>query len=130
MSSSFLLKWGVQTPYLFHENSTPRSDSANLEPSELIFYPQILEPRCNRESFSANVPERVGRELYAPGFFAAVDAGVGSVMCAFNRVNDSFSCQSQSALQSLLKDDGGFKGWVVTDWGAQHDLLPTVMNET
>ncbi len=30
---------------------------------------------CNRESFSANVPERVGRELYAPGFFAAVDAG-------------------------------------------------------
>jgi beta-glucosidase len=80
---------------------------------------------CNRESFSANVPERVGRELYAPGFFAAVDAGVGSVMCAFNRVNDSFSCQSESALQSLLKDDGGFKGWVVTDWGAQHDLLPS-----
>ena len=80
---------------------------------------------CNRESFSANVPERVGRELYAPGFFAAVDAGVGSVMCAFNRVNDTFNCQSHGGLQSLLKDDGGFKGWVVTDWGAQHDLLPS-----
>jgi hypothetical protein len=37
---------------------------------------------CNRQSFSANVAERVGRELYTPGFFAAVDAGVGSVMCA------------------------------------------------
>ena len=80
---------------------------------------------CNRQTFSANVPERVGRELYAPGFLAAVDAGVGSVMCAFNRVNDTFSCQNHGALQSLLKDDGGFKGWVVTDWGAQHDLIPS-----
>jgi beta-glucosidase len=62
---------------------------------------------CNRETFSANVPERVGRELYAPGFLAAVDAGVGSVMCAFNRVNDSFACESDGALQKLLKDDGG-----------------------
>ena len=68
---------------------------------------------CNRAVYSANVPERVGRELYAPGFLAAVDAGVGSVMCSFNRVNDTYACQSKGALQKLLKDDGQFKGWVV-----------------
>ena len=45
MSSHFLLKRGVQMPYLFHENQTPRSDAANLEPSEPVFCPQILEPR-------------------------------------------------------------------------------------
>ena len=78
---------------------------------------------CNRQTFSALVPERVGRELYAPGFFAAVDAGVGSVMCAFNRVNDTFNCQSHAGLQSLLKAEGKFAGWVVTDWGAQHELF-------
>eukprot|EP01043_Picozoa_sp_COSAG02_P065305 COSAG02_NODE_9811_length_2103_cov_1.258483_2_plen_87_part_00 len=37
-------------------------------------------------------------------------------MCAFNRVNDTFNCQSRNGLQSLLKDDGKFDGWVVTDW--------------
>ena len=46
MSSFFLLKWGVQILCLFGQNQTPRSDSANLEPSEPIFCPQILEPRC------------------------------------------------------------------------------------
>ena len=45
MSSFFLLKRGVQILCLFSQNQTPRSDSANLEPSEPIFCPQILEPR-------------------------------------------------------------------------------------
>ena len=45
MSSFFLLTWGVQILCLFNQHQTPRSDSANLEPSEPIFYPQILEPR-------------------------------------------------------------------------------------
>ena len=44
MSSYFLLQWGVQILCLLSQNQTPRSDSANLEPSEPIFYPQILEP--------------------------------------------------------------------------------------
>ena len=45
MSSYFLLTWGVQILCIFNQNQTPRSDSANLEPSETIFCPQILEPR-------------------------------------------------------------------------------------
>ena len=40
MSLYFVLEWGVQIHYNFHENQTPRSDSANLEPSEPIFCPQ------------------------------------------------------------------------------------------
>jgi beta-glucosidase-like glycosyl hydrolase len=80
---------------------------------------------CNRESVSANVGERTGREMYAPAFLAAVNAGVGSLMCAFNRVNNTFACQNPLALQRLLKDVGGFRGWVVTDWGAQHDSIPS-----
>eukprot|EP00040_Diaphanoeca_grandis_P025314 m.140041 g.140041 ORF g.140041 m.140041 type:complete len:728 (+) comp30098_c2_seq1:32-2215(+) len=78
---------------------------------------------CNRQTFSANVAQRVGRELYAPAFLAAVDAGVGSVMCAFNRVNNTFACENEGSLNKLLKNDGGFRGWVVTDWGAQHDSI-------
>lgn len=71
--------------------------------------------RCTYTNLmQANVGERTGRELYAPAFFAAVDAGVGSVMCAFNRVNNTYNCESPDAF-SLLKDPtaGGFRGWVV-----------------
>ena len=45
MKSFFLLKRGVQILYLFNQNQTPRSDSANLDPSEPMFRPRILEPR-------------------------------------------------------------------------------------
>ena len=45
MGSYFRLERGVQIPYIFHENQTPRSDSANLVTLEPIFCPQFLEPR-------------------------------------------------------------------------------------
>ena len=56
MSSFFLLKWGVQILCLFSQNQTPRSDSANLEPSEPIFYPQILEPRPRPAASNTSCP--------------------------------------------------------------------------
>jgi beta-glucosidase len=75
---------------------------------------------CNRQTYSANVPERAAHEIYLPSFLAAVDAGVGSVMCAFNRVNGSYSCENDGTLNGYLKGRlGGFDGWVMTDWGAQ-----------
>jgi beta-glucosidase len=82
---------------------------------------------CNRQTMSANMDERTAREVYLPAFFAAVDVGVGSVMCAFNRINDTFACENSGALGRWLKDEsavgGGFRGWVVTDWGAQHNSI-------
>ena len=81
----------------------------------------------NRHTVSSNVPERAGRELYAPPYRAAVDAGVGCAMCSFNRINGStYSCAKDSSLQSWLKGDLGFDGFVVSDWGAQHSTLDAV----
>ena len=78
MSSFFRLKWGVQILCLFNQNQTPRSDSANLEPSEPIFCPHILEPRCDRDSYPAF--QRGKRERDA--FFAKMQACTGGVnMC-------------------------------------------------
>ena len=73
---------------------------------------------------SSNVDERTGRELYGPPFAAAVDAGVGSVMCSFQRINNTFSCASPTGLTSWLKGDLGFGGFVVSDWGAVHGSAP------
>jgi beta-glucosidase len=67
---------------------------------------------CNRQTYSANVPARAAHEIYLPSFLAAVDAGVGSVMCAFNQVNNSYSCENSGTLNGYLKEHGGFGGWV------------------
>ena len=54
MSSHFLLKWGVQIPYIFHENQTPRSDSANLVTLEPIFCPQCFGAQVSRNTELGN----------------------------------------------------------------------------
>ena len=48
----------------------------------------------------------------------------GSVMCAYNRVNGLYSCESPYLLTEVLKQDWGFKGWVMSDWGATHSTIP------
>ena len=69
---------------------------------------------------SSNVGERALRELYVPPYAAAVDSGVGTVMCSFNRVNGTYACESAAMLRDLLFGDLGFAGAVVSDWGATH----------
>lgn len=76
----------------------------------------------DRLTIDAKVAERALRELYLPAFEAAVDAGVASIMCAYNQVNGAFSCENPQLLQNILRDAWGFEGWVMTDWWAQHSL--------
>eukprot|EP00698_Gefionella_okellyi_P025269 TRINITY_DN91_c0_g1_i1.p1 TRINITY_DN91_c0_g1~~TRINITY_DN91_c0_g1_i1.p1 ORF type:complete len:750 (+),score=208.76 TRINITY_DN91_c0_g1_i1:38-2287(+) len=74
----------------------------------------------NRTTVSANLDERTQYELYYPAFKASVDAGVGSVMCSYNRINDTWACENNVTLNRDLKETLGFKGWVMSDWGATH----------
>jgi beta-glucosidase len=60
------------------------------------------------------------REIYAAPFADAVDAGVASIMCAYNRINGQFACGSDAMLNGLLRDEMGFGGFVTSDWGATH----------
>lgn len=78
-----------------------------------------------RMKVSANVNERVRYELYYPPFQAAIDAGVLSVMCAYNRVNNVHACENNETL-SQLKDNMGFQGWVMSDWTATHSTVNSV----
>ena len=79
----------------------------------------------DRKGVSANVNERVRFELYYPPFQAAIKAGVLSVMCSYNRVNEVHACQNADTL-SHLRDIMGFSGWVMTDWLAQPDTVASV----
>lgn len=65
---------------------------------------------------SAEVGDRALRELYFPGFEAAVEAGAGSVMTAYNRINETHASDHHRLLTEILKDEWGFDGYVVSDW--------------
>lgn len=79
----------------------------------------------HRMSVSANVNERVRFELYYPPFEAAAEAGVVSVMCAYNRINDVYACQNNDTL-THLREYLGFDGWVVSDWTATKSSVQSI----
>ena len=73
----------------------------------------------NRLRVDTLVDERTLREIYLPPFEGAVEAGVGSVMCSYNKINGVYSCENNETL-GMLKRDLGFEGFVLSDWGAVH----------
>ena len=81
----------------------------------------------NRNSVSENAPQRVLQELYYPPFRAAVAAGVGFAMCAYNRVNKFYACENNETLLDL-KSGMGFRGAVMSDWYATHSAAPAALS--
>ncbi len=73
----------------------------------------------NRFNLNAAMDEQTLREVYARHFEMVVtDGGVGCIMAAYNAVNGKKSTQNKHLLTEILRDDFGFKGFVLTDWWA------------
>ncbi|GAA0557449.1 beta-glucosidase [Chitinophaga japonensis] len=79
-------------------------------------------PEAERHTFNAVVDEKDLRETYLFAFKHLVDAGVESIMCAYNRVNGEPCCTGQTLLQHILRDEWHFTGQSVTDCGALDDI--------
>jgi beta-glucosidase len=68
------------------------------------------------------IDEAAARESDLLAFQIAIERGQpGSVMCAYNLVNGAYSCGSDHLLNGVLKRDWGYKGWVMSDWGAVYE---------
>jgi beta-glucosidase len=67
------------------------------------------------ESVSKNMDDVTLHELYFWPFADAIRAGVGSVMCSYNQMNNSYACQNSELLNNVLKDKLGFQGFVMSD---------------
>jgi len=80
-------------------------------------------PEADRHSFNAIVSEKDLRETYLYSFKKLVDAGVESVMCAYNSINGEPCCTGVTMLQTVLRKEWGFKGHIVTDCGALDDII-------
>jgi beta-glucosidase len=69
------------------------------------------------------VDQQALHEVYAAPFEAAIQAGVASVMCSYNHVNGPYACGNSDTLDTLLRTELGFRGFVTSDWGATHSAL-------
>ncbi|MEC0172063.1 glycoside hydrolase family 3 C-terminal domain-containing protein [Paenibacillus graminis] len=77
-----------------------------------------------RMSTDAVIDERTLREIYLASFEGAVkQAQPWSVMCSYNRVNGEYASESETLLTRILRDEWGFEGFVVSDWGAVNERV-------
>jgi beta-glucosidase len=79
----------------------------------------------NRMTDSSDLDERTLQEIYLPAYEAAVRQGqVGSVMCSYNRIDGVYACENPHLLTTVLKQQFGFSGFVMSDWGGTHSTVP------
>lgn len=70
------------------------------------------------------VDERAFREIYLSGFESVVkQAKPWTIMCSYNLINGTYACENRHLLREILRDEWGYKGVVVTDWGAMNDRV-------
>lgn len=75
-----------------------------------------------RMSVSSQLNERTFREIYLSGFEIAVkESQPKTMMCSYNKINGTYSAENKKLLTDILRDEWGFKGYVMTDWGAVAD---------
>lgn len=78
-------------------------------------------------AISSNLDDTTMHELYLWPFADAVRAGTASVMCSYNQINNSYACQNSYTQNYLLKNELGFQGFIVSDWGAQHSGVSSAL---
>lgn len=82
-----------------------------------------------RGSINEIIDERALREIYLPAFRAAVqEADVMTVMGAYNQINGQYCCENERLLNEILKNEWGFKGAVISDWGGVHHTDLAALN--
>lgn len=78
---------------------------------------------AGRDYNTVDISPQTLHEIYLPPFQAAVDAGVGSIMTAFNEINGVPCSANRHLLRDVLRDEWGFRGFVVSDWGTIGELV-------
>ena len=118
-----------EDPYLGHVMVQPAIEGIQREGVVANAKHWVMNNQeTDRTEGDMEVDERTRFEMYYPPFEGAIAANVGSFMCSYNKINaqsvpgTGWSCENPETLQRDLKDRLGFKGWVMSDWGATHSM--------
>jgi beta-glucosidase len=85
----------------------------------------------HRDDIDVYMSERALREIYLPGFRAAVQqGGVYSLMGSYNKFRGTYATENAYLMNTILKGEWGFKGLVMSDWGSVHDTQEALHNGT
>ncbi len=88
----------------------------------------VNDQETGRTIGSAVIDKRAMQETDLLAFQIAIQrSDVGTVMCAYNRVNGIYACENPYLLTDVLKKAWDYKGWVMTDWGAAHSTVPSAL---
>ncbi|KAF3001609.1 hypothetical protein E8E14_006395 [Neopestalotiopsis sp. 37M] len=90
-----------------NEQETQRSNTVSADGSQV-------------EGISSNIDDRTLHELYLWPFGNAAKAGVASMMCSYNRLNQTYACENDHLLNGIIKTELGFPGYIMSDWYATH----------
>jgi beta-glucosidase len=89
----------------------------------------VNNQETNRGSVDAQIDERTLREIYLKPFESAVvEGGAMSVMPAYNKVNGDYCSENEHLLNEILRDEWGFKGFTVSDWGGTHSTMGAMLH--
>ena len=115
-----------EDPYLASEIAASQIkgvQSKNVGTSIKHFLANNQEHR--RMTSSSEVDERTLREIYLGAFEGAVtQAKPWTVMCSYNKINGTYAAENKTYLTEVLRNEWGFDGFVVSDWGAVNDRVP------
>lgn len=85
----------------------------------------------DRNTVDVQMSERALREIYLPAFKAAVvDGGVNTVMGSYNKFRGQYATHNEYLVKKILKGEWGFKGVLMSDWGAVHNTMEAMQNGT
>lgn len=81
-----------------------------------------------RMTSNSEVDERTLREIYLAAFEGAVKkAKPWTVMCSYNQINGTYACENKTYLTDILRDEWEFDGYVMSDWGALNERVPSLV---
>jgi beta-glucosidase len=84
-----------------------------------------------RDFIDVQMSERALREIYLPGFKAAIEeGGAYTLMGSYNKFRGEWATQNNYLINQILKKEWGFKGAVISDWGAVHSTSQAIWNGT
>ncbi|WP_370615543.1 beta-glucosidase [Mumia sp. Pv 4-285] len=118
-----------EDPFLTSELTTPYVDAVQDESviANLKHYAGYTQEVDRGNAQDSIIDPRALREVYVAPYADAIEkADLGSVMCSFNEVNSVFACENDLLLDTILREELGFEGFVITDFGAIHSTEPSI----